>query len=156
MRKLYRSRDNKMLSGLCGGLGELTNIDATLIRILLVVLTIFSSGLLILAYIIVSMVVPKTPDIHGPFGQYRNPYNGTYGGHQGPYGSQDPMHGTRFNQQQPNFNQSNWDANRPPSQPTYGAAPQQDNSSMEDLEKKALRREIEELKNKLSKIEKGE
>lgn len=155
MRKLYRSRDNKMLSGLCGGLGELTNIDATLYRILLVVLTIFSSGLLIIVYIVVSMIVPKTPDIHGPFGQYRNPYNSTYG-QQGPYGNQDPMQGTRFNNQQPNFNQSNWNANQPPSEPTYGAAPQQNNAGMEDLEKKALRREIEELKNKLAKVEKGE
>ncbi|GIP17213.1 hypothetical protein J40TS1_28550 [Paenibacillus montaniterrae] len=161
MRKLYRSRDNKMFTGLCGGLGELTNVDATLYRILLVVLTILSSGVFIVLYLIVSMVVPKTPELHNPFGHYHRPYGGN------PYGYQDPMN------QRPHHN-GHWNHGTPPytphqpqGQPTYQPqapqpphqAPQAPSASeqmMDDLEKKALRREIEELKAKLSEKEKGE
>ena len=34
-RKLYRSRDNRMICGVCGGIGEYFNVDATLIRLVL-------------------------------------------------------------------------------------------------------------------------
>ena len=44
MKKLYRSRRDKKLFGLCGGLAEMLNVDATLLRILLIVITVFSSG----------------------------------------------------------------------------------------------------------------
>lgn len=167
MRKqLYRSRENKMFTGLCGGLGELTNVDATLYRVLLVVLTILSSGIFIVLYFIVSAVVPKTPSLHTPFGHHQRPYGGnTYGGNPyggnpyggTPYGSnpqgyQDPMQ-----QQRPNWNQGGPGPNY--TQP-HGQAPFQSTSTsdqmMDDLEKKALRREIEELKEKISKLEKGE
>ena len=37
-KKLYRSRSNRMICGVCGGVGEYFNIDATLIRLLLVLL----------------------------------------------------------------------------------------------------------------------
>lgn len=142
-----------MLSGLCGGLSELTNVDATLFRILLVVLTIFSSGTLILVYIIVSMIVPKGPDIHNPFGHYRNP-------NQGPYGYQDPMNAQRNHYDSTNQHAShnpNWNTHQSTGQAPYGSPSQQPTEpTMDDLEKKALRREIEELKSKLSKVEKGE
>ena len=35
-KRLYRSRENKMLCGVCGGIGEYFNVDATLIRLLFV------------------------------------------------------------------------------------------------------------------------
>jgi phage shock protein C len=60
-KKLYRSRDNKMLTGLAGGLGDYTGIDPTIIRVLLVLAEIFSAGLLIIPYLIVAFVVPKEP-----------------------------------------------------------------------------------------------
>lgn len=161
VRKLYRSRTNKMLSGLCGGLSELTNIDATLFRILLVVLTIFSSGALIIVYIIVSMIVPKTPNIYDPYGPRNsngNPFGGNpFGGN--PFGHQDPTQG-RSNyhgstNQRTSFD-GNW-SNARPSEPTsFSSAPQTGDQMMDDLEKKALRREIDELKAKLSQVEKGE
>lgn len=148
MKKLYRSRTNKMLSGVCGGLSELTNIDATLYRILLVVLTILSSGMLVLVYIIVSMIVPKTPNIY-------NPYGPTNGHHNNPYGYQNPMNGHDPMNQRPSYN-PNWNSARPTDNNAYQAPPQNNDQMMADLEKKALRREIEELKTKLSRIEKGE
>ena len=148
VRKLYRSRTNKMLSGLCGGLSELTNIDATLYRILLVVLSILSSGTLALVYIIVSLIVPKTPNIYNPYGQTRGPHNHSYG-------YQNPMQGHDSMNQRPSYD-ANWNSARPTDNHAYQAPPQNTDQMMEELEKKALRREIEELKSKLSRIEKGE
>ncbi|WP_258235234.1 PspC domain-containing protein, partial [Paenibacillus agaridevorans] len=51
LRKLYRSTRDKKLLGLCGGLSEMLNVDATLLRILLVVVTIFTSGTVIFIYL---------------------------------------------------------------------------------------------------------
>jgi phage shock protein C len=61
-RKLYRSRKNKMLAGVCGGLGDYFGIDATLVRILWVLLTVVSIGIGgILVYLILALVIPEEP-----------------------------------------------------------------------------------------------
>ena len=68
-KKLYKSSVNKMLSGVCGGLGEYFKIDPTLIRLLWVLLTIMSLGFGgLIAYIVCAMIIPEDPD-------YNNPYN---------------------------------------------------------------------------------
>ena len=56
-RRLYRSRSDRMICGVCGGLAKYFDIDPTIIRIIFVVL-IFANGLGILAYIILAIVVP--------------------------------------------------------------------------------------------------
>jgi len=56
--KLYRSEKNRMLGGVCAGLGEFFNVDATLIRILFVVITIFGGGG-ILIYILLWLIIPS-------------------------------------------------------------------------------------------------
>lgn len=58
-KRLYRSRSNKMLLGLCGGIGDYFNIDPTLVRIAFVVLEFLTAGLLIIAYFIIGLIVPK-------------------------------------------------------------------------------------------------
>jgi phage shock protein C len=59
-RKLYRSRDNRMLAGVCGGLAEYFNLDVTLIRVLFVLLAVLGgSGLVI--YVAMWIIVPKEP-----------------------------------------------------------------------------------------------
>ena len=56
-RKLYRSRNQRMLAGVCGGLAEYFNVDATLIRVLFLVLAVFGgSGLVI--YVVMWLIVP--------------------------------------------------------------------------------------------------
>jgi phage shock protein C len=57
MKKLYRSRDNRMIWGVCGGLAKYFAIDPVIVRVLAVV-SIFISGLGILAYIILAIAVP--------------------------------------------------------------------------------------------------
>lgn len=57
--KLYRSRTNKMLAGVCGGLGEYLNLDATLVRLFFVLLGIASmGGVALMAYMILWVVLP--------------------------------------------------------------------------------------------------
>ena len=59
-RKLYRSRSNRQVGGVCGGLAQYFNLDATLIRILFVVLAVLGgSGLLI--YVLLWIIVPNEP-----------------------------------------------------------------------------------------------
>ena len=59
-KKLYRSRTDKKLCGVCGGLAKYLNMDATIIRLIVVLLTLAGcSGLLI--YIIAALVIPEEP-----------------------------------------------------------------------------------------------
>jgi phage shock protein C len=56
-RKLYRSQSQRMIAGVCGGLADYFNVDATLIRVLFLLLTVFGgSGLVI--YIVMWIIVP--------------------------------------------------------------------------------------------------
>jgi len=56
-KRLYRSRSDRMLWGVCGGLAKYFDMDPTIVRIIAVLL-IFANGLGILAYIIMAIVVP--------------------------------------------------------------------------------------------------
>ncbi|WP_424769380.1 PspC domain-containing protein [Paenibacillus sp. sgz302251] len=152
LKKLYRSSRDKKLFGLCGGLAEMLNVDATLLRILLVVVTIFTSGAVILIYLIAGLVVPKEPPIYSNFGPngYGGGYNAGLGGSGAGYGTESQFGGPYKNPPQPQGTWSSTDAGVNP------AASSQFDSMMDDLEKKALRREIEELKAKLAKYEKGD
>ncbi|HET7519266.1 MAG TPA: PspC domain-containing protein [Actinomycetes bacterium] len=59
-RKLYRSRSNRQVAGVCGGLAQYFNLDATLIRILFVVLAVLGgSGLLL--NVLLWIIVPYEP-----------------------------------------------------------------------------------------------
>jgi len=60
MKRLYRSRKNRMISGVCGGIGEYFNVDPTLIRLLWVIVTILTGILFgIIAYIIAVIIIPE-------------------------------------------------------------------------------------------------
>jgi phage shock protein C len=59
--RLYRSRSQKMIAGVCGGLGEYFDVDPVLIRLLFVV-TAFISGVGILAYLVLWIIVPFEGD----------------------------------------------------------------------------------------------
>jgi phage shock protein C len=59
--KLTRSRDDRWIAGICGGLAERTGIDATLIRVVLVVATILGAGSLIVIYLVCWLLIPQAP-----------------------------------------------------------------------------------------------
>ena len=59
-KKLYRSRKNKMLCGVCGGLGEYLGVDPTIVRLVWVLIACSGTGLL--AYIIAAVIMPQKVD----------------------------------------------------------------------------------------------
>lgn len=59
-KKLYRSRENSMLGGVCAGLADYFDVDTSLIRLATVVL-FFAAGTGILAYIIAWIIIPQEP-----------------------------------------------------------------------------------------------
>lgn len=58
---LYRSRDSRILAGVCGGLAKYFNLDPTVVRLLWVLFSLASLGLALLVYIIMILVVPEEP-----------------------------------------------------------------------------------------------
>lgn len=60
-KKLYKSKTDKKICGVCGGLAEYLEIDSTIIRLILVLLVLFA-GTGILAYIIAALVMPSKPE----------------------------------------------------------------------------------------------
>ena len=60
MKKIYRSKDNKIFAGIFGGLGEYFDIDPALLR-LVAVFVCFLTGILpfIVSYIISCFIIPK-------------------------------------------------------------------------------------------------
>jgi len=60
-KKLYRSRTDKMVAGVCGGLAAYFNIDATIIRLIFAALIVFGVGAPLLIYLILAVVMPLEP-----------------------------------------------------------------------------------------------
>jgi phage shock protein PspC (stress-responsive transcriptional regulator) len=117
--KLYRSRRDKKLFGLCGGLAESFHVDATVLRVIVIFTAFFSAGTVIFLYLLACLVIPKEPS----FGYDFPNAAGGYAPHE-PFGRR--------------------------------KADSHLDEMMQDIEKKAMWKEIEELKAKLAKYEKGE
>lgn len=65
MRRLYRSRTNLMIGGVCGGLGEYFTVDPTLVRLFFVVL-ILAGGFGPLLYLLLWIIIPPRSAEEGP------------------------------------------------------------------------------------------
>jgi len=147
--RLYRSIRDKKITGLCGGLAEFFNIDATLIRLVVAIAAVFSAGTVIVIYLVASIIIPKEPRYNDPYNPYgrppggHGPYNGPYGNsYNGDYGAkQYPPRGPVNNgPYRSNFEQS-------------AAKNSEIDEMMKEVEKKAMRKEIDELKAKLAELE---
>lgn len=55
-RRLYRSYSNRMVCGVCGGIGEFFHVDPTIIRLVWALFSI--SGVGVIAYILASIIIP--------------------------------------------------------------------------------------------------
>lgn len=65
MKKLFRSKTNKQLCGVCGGLAEYLNVDATVIRMIVVIVSIFTAIVgALLIYFIAAIIIPEEPDYY--------------------------------------------------------------------------------------------
>jgi phage shock protein C len=61
--RLYRSRRESKLFGVCGGIGTYLNTDPTIVRIIFVAAAFASAGLMVLLYLILAIVVPLEPSV---------------------------------------------------------------------------------------------
>jgi phage shock protein C len=146
MGKLYRSRRDKKLTGLCGGLAETLNIDATLLRLLVVVTTFFSGGTVILLYFIASIVIPKEPGLFPPY----DPFSGSYG--HDSFSSSWNSHKS-YGDKGSSYGAGNGAG---PSSSIYQSAKTSHiDEMMKDIEKKALQKEIDDLRAKVAQYEKN-
>ena len=59
MKKLFRSSTDRKICGVCGGIAEYFNIDSTLVRLGVVLLSCLAFGTGVLAYIIAAIVMPE-------------------------------------------------------------------------------------------------
>jgi phage shock protein C len=60
-KKLYRSRTNRKIAGVCGGIAEYFDIDPVVVRLSAVALLLLGAGSIALVYIIMWIVVPEEP-----------------------------------------------------------------------------------------------
>ena len=60
-KRLYRSGDNKVIAGVCGGIGEYLNVDPVIVRLIWAVSVLFY-GTGILLYIIAWIIIPRNPE----------------------------------------------------------------------------------------------
>jgi len=61
MKRLYRSGNNRILGGVCGGIGEYLGVDPTIIRLVWILSTLLSLGIGILLYLIAWVLIPTNP-----------------------------------------------------------------------------------------------
>jgi phage shock protein C len=59
VRRFRRSRDDRMIAGVCGGAAELLGVDAAILRVLMVAATLFGFGAPALVYLACWVVVPE-------------------------------------------------------------------------------------------------
>ena len=59
-KKLYRSKSNRMLVGVCAGVAEYFNIDPTVVRVIWALIGLSGTG--IVAYLVAALIIPEKPD----------------------------------------------------------------------------------------------
>jgi phage shock protein C len=59
VKRLTRSREDRWIGGVCGGIATYTGLDATLVRLLVVVGTILGFGSLLVAYLVAWLLMPE-------------------------------------------------------------------------------------------------
>lgn len=59
MKRLTKSRRDKQIAGVCGGLAEYFGVDSTLIRVGYLIFTFFGAGSPVLLYLLLAMIMPE-------------------------------------------------------------------------------------------------
>lgn len=60
-KRLYRSTQDRMFAGVCGGIADYLDVDPTLVRLVFVALAFFGGGAGIFIYIVLMLIVPEQP-----------------------------------------------------------------------------------------------
>lgn len=137
-KTLYRSVSDKKMGGICGGLAEYMNLDATLIRLIVAAVIIFSGGTALILYILACFVIPEEP---GPEDLSRNIHQG-----QGSFYRSSSAGAPPNTSAGSYYRSSSVESEPSPSSPNL-------DEMMKEVEKKAMQKEIEELRAKLKKYE---
>jgi len=58
-KRLYRSKKDRRLCGVCGGLAEYFDVDPTIVRLIWLLLTLISSGKSLIIYLICCFIIPE-------------------------------------------------------------------------------------------------
>ena len=61
IRRLYRSQTERMLFGVCGGLGQYLTVDPTIVRLVFIALAFATGPGALIAYLVLALVVPEAP-----------------------------------------------------------------------------------------------
>ena len=63
-KKLYRVEEGKVIAGVCGGIAEYFNIDPTLVKLVWVLLSLFTAGFGgVIAYVICAAIIPTKSSV---------------------------------------------------------------------------------------------
>lgn len=60
-KKLYKSDTNRVICGVCGGIGEYLNLDSTVIRLIMLVMVFLGVGSGVLIYLAAALIMPEPP-----------------------------------------------------------------------------------------------
>lgn len=60
-KKIYRSRKDRILGGVCGGLGKFFGVDPTIVGLLWILFTILGTGAGIILYLVAWIIIPEEP-----------------------------------------------------------------------------------------------
>jgi len=66
VQQLYRSTTNRMIAGVCAGIGNYINVDPTVVRLMAVLLFFLSGGGMIVAYLVMALIIPEEPAGQNP------------------------------------------------------------------------------------------
>jgi phage shock protein C len=66
-RRLYRSRNYKVLAGVCGGVARYLNVDPVAVRVLFAILAAFTWGAALIAYVVMWILMPEEPAPANPW-----------------------------------------------------------------------------------------
>lgn len=61
-KKLYKTKDNAMLSGVCAGISEYLNLDVSIVRLIWVLLSFSGPGLIV--YIVMALILPDKYEVN--------------------------------------------------------------------------------------------
>lgn len=77
-RKLTKSKNNIVVSGALGGIGEYLRIDPTIIRVIYIIMTFMSAGVPFVLYFLLMLVIPSSSssENYQDYGRTKNPYQG--------------------------------------------------------------------------------
>lgn len=155
MTRLYRSRTDKKLFGVCGGIAEMLDVDSTLLRLIVIVTTVCSGGMVAVLYFLAGIVIPQEDGVNSS-----SAYTWSNFSQPSAQSSQRQWRGSfGCAHREGSRHHTTTQADTPLTHPSQSSqTKKQDDldALMREVEAKALRNEIEELKQKLSKFEKGE